>query len=86
MATLDARVRRLEAAGSAPVSALTAAQRATLSAEVRALLALVPDEDDRAELMRRIDGGEATECDRARLAGCSMDTLRTVVAVSSEWA
>ena len=81
MSGLDARLKRLEGAGRAPVSALTAAQRAALSGEVRALLALVPDEDDRAALLRRVDAGEASDTDRASLAGCSVETLRDVVRV-----
>mgnify|MGYP001054891585 CR=1 FL=1 len=55
MATLDARVTRLEGAGRAPVSALTAGQRVHLAGELRALLAAVPHEDDRIALLRRLD-------------------------------
>ncbi len=56
MRSLDARVSRLEGAGRAPVCDLTAAQRADLAGELRALLAAVPHEDDRAALLRRICG------------------------------
>jgi hypothetical protein len=57
---------------------LTAAQRADLAGELRALLAAMPHEDDRAALLRRLDDGSASAADRARLAGCSVDMLRLV--------
>ncbi|MBK6789768.1 MAG: hypothetical protein IPG77_19700 [Betaproteobacteria bacterium] len=78
MRSLDARVARLEGAGRAPVCDLTAAQRADLAGELRALLAAMPHEDDRAALLRRLDDGSASAADRARLAGCSVDMLRLV--------
>ena len=78
MRSLDARVARLEGAGRAPVCDLTAAQRADLGGELRALLAAMPHEDDRAALLRRLDDGSASAADRARLAECSVDMLRLV--------
>ena len=78
MATLDARLRALEA-GRAPVADLTAAQRADLAGELCTLLAAVPNEDDARELLCRLDDCSATpDADRARMAGCSVDTLRIV--------
>ncbi len=83
MATLDSRVARLEGAGRAPMCDLAAAQRADLAAELRALLAAVPHEADRAALLRRLEGGSASAADRARLAGFTVGTLRTVARVEA---
>ena len=83
MRSLDARVARLEGAGRAPVCDLTAAQCADLAGELRALLAAVPHEDDRAALLRRLDDGSASAADRARLAGFTVGTLRTVARVEA---
>ncbi len=74
------RVEALEASASiAPPDAL----RAQISAEVRALLAAVPHEDDRAALLHRIGDGSASDADRDRLAACSLGTLRAVVSLSA---
>jgi hypothetical protein len=83
MGSLEGRLSRLEGAAPAPVRDLTAAQCADLAGELRALLAAVPHEDDRAALLRRLDDGSASAADRARLAGFTLDTLRTVVRVEA---
>jgi hypothetical protein len=81
-ATMTARlsiVRRVEALEASASITPPDASRDDLAREIRALFDAVPHEDDRAELLRRLDDGRATDADHARLAGCSADMLRAVV-------
>lgn len=55
--------------------------RRSLAAEVQALAAGGLCEAELGELLRRFEEGRANDADRARLAGCSVPTLRTVVEV-----
>jgi hypothetical protein len=78
---LQGRVARLEAAHRFRDGEPDSCERAELAGELRPLLAAVPHEYDQAALLRRMDAGSANSADRARLTGCTLGTLRAVVAL-----
>ena len=71
--------RRLAALEALAFSPRADASHANLAAELHVLAAASLSENDVAEMLRRLEGGRASDCDRARRLGrCSLSTLRTV--------
>ncbi len=81
MATLDTRIRALEAARH-PAQQLDPALAAQIRSEVQALVAATACEADRgvflAGLLQRLEDGSADAADLAITAVCSTGTMRLV--------